>query len=900
MSLLPGLTTVLPMLDKSNYNSWASCMLLYLEGKDHGKLLVDSVLNGPFQYGTIIEPGNENSPATVRARTYTDLTDEEKLRESIDIKATNIFLLGLPQDIYNLVNHNDKAKQIWDRIKLLIQGLELSLQERKSKLYDDFDIFTSMPGETIHSYYMRNQATIQDGRVTVQTVQRRQSQGNANNEARNNAINHRVNRQGATDQAGVTDDLDAFDSDCDDVPTAKAVLMANLSSYDSDVLSKCSEQLSFDDHTNVDITSDSNIISYEQYFQENENLIVQSTSPPAQQDELLMSVIEEMSSQVAKSRRKVPALYDGHTIVKTHNALTVTDTEETLELAEESRLNMLTKQHDPSLIEKKVNIAPINYVALNKLSEHFVKHFMPQKQLSAEQTFWLPISQPVFEKPLVPSEPVLKKEILRELPTNSLVKDSFHKMKGHVNKFDETITFHTNITGNRIGSWGVEHIEGAFEKDVKPFAQTLKDYFKMSEQGLYKELKEMKAVFNQTETEVAKCSVDKKYFEIEKKELILDSECLLEHIICQDVKNIVMHAKGPNALFVHNNCLDNDNLALESLKMNNDRLMELLISQDLMHTHLAKMNDIVKKAVYNELSNRYKRITSSVRSEGVSIKKLKEHIASLKGKNVVDSVQPVHNSNVVTSTVYKVDLQPLSPCIKNNREAHVNYLKITQEHIDTLRGIVEHARALIPFDNALDYACKYTQRIQELLVYVCRPNHLMVHDSGCSKHMIRHRSQLINFVSKFLGTVRFGNDQVAKIMGYDLEVAFWKHTCYVRNLDDVDLLSGSRDTNLYTISLDDMLKSSPISKQGLVRGLLKLNFNKDHLCSTCSLGKSKKASHKPTAVDTNQEKLYLLHMDLCGPMRVESINGKKYILVIVDDYSRFTWVKFLRSKDEAP
>nr|GEZ97490.1 hypothetical protein [Tanacetum cinerariifolium] len=162
-------------------------------------------------------------------------------------------------------------------------------------------------------------------------------------------------------------------------------------------------------------------------------------------------------------------------------------------------------------------------------------------------------------------------------------------------------------------------------------------------------------------------------------------------------------------------------------------------------------------------------------------------------------------------------------------------------------------------------------------------------------------SQLINFVQKFLGTVKFRNDHVAKIMGYgdykignvtilrvyfmeglghnlfsvgqfcdsDLEVAFRQHTCFIRNLD------------------------------GLVRGLPKLKFEKDHLCSVCAMGKSKKKSHKPKSEDTNKEKLYLMHMDLCGPMRVESVNGKKYILIIVDDYSRFTWVKFLRSKDEA-
>ncbi|GJX92632.1 integrase, catalytic region, zinc finger, CCHC-type containing protein [Tanacetum coccineum] len=234
-------------------------------------------------------------------------------------------------------------------------------------------------------------------------------------------------------------------------------------------------------------------------------------------------------------------------------------------------------------------------------------------------------------------------------------------------------------------------------------------------------------------------------------------------------------------------------------------------------------------------------------------------------------------------------------------------------------------------------------------------------DSGCSKHMTRDRSQLTNFVNKFLGTVKFGNDHVAKILGYgdyqignvtisrvyyveglghnlfsvgqfcdsNLEVAFRQHTCFICNLEGVDLLTGSRGNNLYTLSLGDMMASSPIcllskasmtkswlwhrclshlnfgainhlARHGVVRGLPKLKFEKDHLCSACAMGKSKKKQHKPKFEDTDQEKLYLLHMDLCGPMRVTSVNGKKYILVIVDDYSRFTWVKFLRSKDEAP
>ncbi|GJY01382.1 retrovirus-related pol polyprotein from transposon TNT 1-94 [Tanacetum coccineum] len=184
------------------------------------------------------------------------------------------------------------------------------------------------------------------------------------------------------------------------------------------------------------------------------------------------------------------------------------------------------------------------------------------------------------------------------------------------------------------------------------------------------------------------------------------------------------------------------------------------------------------------------------------------------------------------------------------------------------------------------------------------------------------------------GIVRFGNDQIARIMGYgdyqlgnviisrvyyveglghnlfsvgqfcdaDLEFAFRKNTCFIQKLEGVDLLSGSRDTNLYTISLDDMLKSSPIcllSKVSKTKSWL-WHRRLSHLNFACALGKSKKSSHQPKAEDINQEKLYLLHMDLCGPMRVASINGKRYILVIVDDYSRFTWVRFLKTKDEAP
>ncbi|GJU47266.1 retrovirus-related pol polyprotein from transposon TNT 1-94 [Tanacetum coccineum] len=238
---------------------------------------------------------------------------------------------------------------------------------------------------------------------------------------------------------------------------------------------------------------------------------------------------------------------------------------------------------------------------------------------------------------------------------------------------------------------------------------------------------------------------------------------------------------------------------------------------------------------------------------------------------------------------------------------------------------------------------------------------LFIVDSGCSKHMTGNLKLLTNFVEKFLGTVKFGNDQIAPILGYgdlvqgtitikrvyyveglnhnlfsvgqfcdaDLEVAFRKSTCYIRDLKGNDLLTGSRGTDLYSISLQDSTSPNPIclmakatssqawlwhrrlshlnfdtinllSKNNIVNGLPKLKFVKDHLCSSCELGKAKRKSFHTKTTPSSKRRLQLLHMDLCGPMRVESINGKKYVLVIVDDYSRYTWTHFLRSKDETP
>nr|GEY25731.1 retrovirus-related Pol polyprotein from transposon TNT 1-94 [Tanacetum cinerariifolium] len=216
----------------------------------------------------------------------------------------------------------------------------------------------------------------------------------------------------------------------------------------------------------------------------------------------------------------------------------------------------------------------------------------------------------------------------------------------------------------------------------------------------------------------------------------------------------------------------------------------------------------------------------------------------------------------------------------------------------------------------------------------------------------RHTTRKL-YEHKFLGTVKFGNDQIAQIHGFgdlvqgavtikrvyyveglnhnlfsvgqfcdaDLEVAFRNSTCYIRDLNRNDLLTGSRGTDLYSITLQDTSSPNPIclmakvtssqawlwhhrlfhlnfdtinslSKNDIVIGIPTLKFIKYRLCSSCEVGKAKRKSFQTKTTPSSKRRLQLLHMDLCGPKRVERINGN--VLIIVDDYSRYTWTHFLR------
>ncbi|GJV28301.1 hypothetical protein Tco_1384749 [Tanacetum coccineum] len=417
-----------------------------------------------------------------------------------------------------------------------------------------------------------------------------------------------------------TDDLDAFDSDCDEAPGAQAILTAHLS-------------------------------------------CVQNNTSSDQQNAMIMSVFDVISNQVAKC---------------TADNLKHKELDASL-TAELKGYKEWVKQ-----FEEKQN------VDLND-HEKFIESQMNDMIMSKNVKFV------AFQKEIDTLKFTLSKH---EKENASLITKIDALKKQSKEKEDKYID---------------EAID--LEKQNKELENIV---YKV---GLNLEINEVKTVFEQMEAVVDLCFVDKKYIKIEKKELILDTKRLLEHIICQDVMNVVMHAV---VLPENDNCLAHDNFSNEPLKCENDHLMKLLISQDIVHTAVNSLTAI----------NDYKCMEKSFVDEYNETLELKAKLA--KKNEMVDK----------DDSCARVYLNDVNDRVKSKS---VKSVKSNKKESRTYRTLVPGLRLLQAYDRA-----------------------------ALSSHQLY------------------------------LEVAFQKHTCFVQNLEGVDLISGSRDTNLYTISLDDMLKSSLI------------------------------------------------------------------------------------------
>nr|GEV23059.1 hypothetical protein [Tanacetum cinerariifolium] len=341
-------------------------MELYMINRQYGQIILESVENGPLIWPTIEENG------VTRPRKYSELTPTEAIQADCDVKATNIILQAVFTSRYPTTNN----------------------QLRNS----------SNP---------RQQATINDRKVTLQPVHGRQisfatgttrtntpGASGSNSKKQRNAICYNYKNPGiAGGQATQTvithnvpyqADLDAYDSDCDKLNTAKVPLTMNLSHYGLDALAEVHnpnnvdnnminqgvqvmssfEQSNVVNQSETEITSDSNIIPYSRYkeqvkvYKEGQNVDLKSrdnVSDSCEQSVEIKRLKQTLSEHLKekKAQHLKPKLYDGNVIKRT-SAIVILDSKETLMLAKESRSKMLLKQQDPMVLEKKVNTTPVD------------------------------------------------------------------------------------------------------------------------------------------------------------------------------------------------------------------------------------------------------------------------------------------------------------------------------------------------------------------------------------------------------------------------------------------------------------------------------------------------------------------------------------------------------------
>nr|GEW75962.1 copia protein [Tanacetum cinerariifolium] len=883
-------------------------MKLYMLNRQYGRMILESIENGPLLW-PIIEENRVTRP-----KKYSELSATEAIQADCDVKATNIILQGLPPEVYALyasqaqssmpllitypsndfqssVNHNVyNPSSLIPQVEYAPAVLQQSdFSQPKTRLVvpvfqkgdDPIDAINHMMSfltavvasryppthnQLRNSSNPRQQATINNGRVTIQPIQRRQnslttgmsrqytSRPSGTNSGKQMELEFLVDPGIAETQSSqyvVTnnaayqaDDLDAYDSNCDEINSAKIALMENLSHYGSDNLAE--------DNKNVNeiLTIDHLKYTLFEHLKEKESLEQMVT---LLKKDFYKEESRNIDKELALEKQLEPKLYDGSVIQKTGD-IVIRDTEETLILEDESRSKVLQKQNDPMMSEKKVNTKP-----------NFGNFKEPN----------LSTSTTIVEVP---------KELLKV----SMVNSNLNKLKFHLSSFDMVVKERITATAITEGTWGFEHIKACFMDEIIPFVKALKELFNSFDQFLINELTEVQNVFNQMEQAVEQHCVEKNKFQDKMKDVLKENERLLEQSISIDIVNIVVNANvnyAVNLLTSASGLQSQGNTKKDRIQQTQSRAKKNKLEDQprIIRSGLHNKKSVVNTKAISLVPNSKLNLNFNIKCDAYNgclfsdihdscvlafINSVNARVKSKSAKKPVNSKiwQPTRKMFTTIGHKWRPTGRTFTlvgnvcPSIRITTTAIVPLGKPipiksnTSKPAETLvySRKSKAAKKKVPVSN---FKINKSLVVEIVLWYL---------DSGCSKHMTRDRSQLINFIQKFLGTVKFRNDHVAKIIG--LEVAFRQHTCFICNLDGVDLLTRSRGNNLYTLSLKDMMVSSHIclfskasktmswlwhrrlshlnfgainhlARQGLVRGLPKLKFKKDHLCSACAMGK---------------------------------------------------------------
>ncbi|GJU26172.1 integrase, catalytic region, zinc finger, CCHC-type containing protein [Tanacetum coccineum] len=476
----------------------------------HGRMILASVEKGPLVWPTITVDG------VTRPKEYTELTPAETIQADCDIKAINIILQGLPTEIYALVSQhrasgsNSGKQRIVTCYNCKGEG-HMSKQCTKPRRKRDDSWFkdkvllvqAQASGQILHEEELAFLADlgIPEGQAT-QTV-----------------ITHNAAYQ--------ADDLDAYDSDCDELNTAKVALMANLSHYGSDALAEVhnhdnvnnnminqavqvmpsSEQSNVVNHSETEITSDSNIIPYSQYVIESQQAINLENK----------SVNDTLTAELERYKEQVKVLNEGQNVDFKSKDNILDSRAQSVEI---DHLKQTLSEH------LKENESLMQIVTL--LKNNFKKEELKAQQLEPKvyvgdiiektNSIVIPDSEETLMlNSVISTEPTLSRrptivEVPKELPKVSMVNTSLKKLKHHLAGFDVVVKERTTPTAITEGSWGFEHTKACFRDEIIPFVKALKDLFNTFNQYLVDELSEVQNVFHQMEQAVEQHRLESKTF----------------------------------------------------------------------------------------------------------------------------------------------------------------------------------------------------------------------------------------------------------------------------------------------------------------------------------------------------------------------------------------------------
>ncbi|GJX78087.1 hypothetical protein Tco_0324898 [Tanacetum coccineum] len=476
-----------PMLEKSLYESWKSSMELYIENRENRRMILSSLQNGPLVWLTVEKDG------TTRTKKYEELSVAEKLQADCDLKATNIVLQGLPPDVYAIVNHHKVSKEIWDRVKLLMQDIKLSLQEKECKLYDEFDKFSFVKGETLYHLPQEWGKFVTDVKLARDLHTTKYDQ----------LYSYLEQHEAQANETRLMPEQyqDPLASCCSCLNKAMAFLTAVASSRFPS--------------TNNQLRTSSN--SRNKAIIQDGRVTVQQIQGRQGQRYAGNSYKGHMARQCTQPKRprNVTWFKEKEMLAEAHEVGQILDEEHLAFLADPGILDVLManlSNYGSDVISEHFEQIPVADFTDNEITSDsniipYSQYLQETQQAVVQDTnvyaqkdaMILSTSHPNTDQSAL--SPV-KIEAPRELPKVSLVNTSLKKLKYHLGQFDTVVK--KRITPDAIteGEWGFEHTKAVFLKEIIPFLKTLKDIFNVFDKYLLNEVKEVQTVFNQMEAAI--------------------------------------------------------------------------------------------------------------------------------------------------------------------------------------------------------------------------------------------------------------------------------------------------------------------------------------------------------------------------------------------------------------